>query len=162
MLTDPNLATRIKQFYQGLFSFGRQPSVEDIRLLSVGRQFRLDEDVWFVLGRDERENNRLEDMRVPGDWLIRMTVRPGPLGLLRHAAETVAGREQEAAIIECLAGMVVRYGKKVVDEPAGRITSYNVCYTKLLRTGLPYQDHGQDGYCREAVAAGRSHRHSSG
>lgn len=119
MLTDPNLATRIKQFYQGLFSFGRQPSVEDIRLLSVGRQFRLDEDVWFVLGRDERENNRLEDMRVPGDWLIRMTVRPGPLGLLRHAAETVAGREQEAAIIECLAGIVVRYGKKVVDEPAG-------------------------------------------
>ena len=119
MLTDPNLAARIKHFYQGLFSFGQQRAVDDIRLLSVGRQFRLNEDVWFILGRDERENNRLEDMRVPGDWLIRMTVRPGPLGLLRHAAETLAGREEEAEIVEHLAGIVVRYGRKVVDGPAG-------------------------------------------
>ena len=119
MLTDPNLAARIKHFYQGLFSFGQQRAVDDIRLLSVGRQFRLNEDVWFILGRDERENNRLEDMRVPGDWLIRMTVRPGPLGLLRHAAETLAGREEEAEIVERLAGIVVRYGRKVVDGPAG-------------------------------------------
>ncbi len=119
MLTDPNLAARIKHFYQGLFSFGQQRAVDDIRLLSIGRQFRLNEDVWFILGRDERENNRLEAMRGHGDWLIRMTVRPGPLGLLRHAAETVAGGEQEASIIDCLAGIVVRYGKKVVDEPAG-------------------------------------------
>jgi len=119
MLTDPNLAARIKHFYQGLFSFGRQRAVEDIRLLSVGRQFRLDKDIWFVLGRDERENERLEAQRLPGDWLIRMTVRPGPLGLLRHAAETVAGREEESEIVERLAGIVVRYGKKAVDGPAG-------------------------------------------
>ncbi|MDD2465139.1 MAG: thiamine biosynthesis protein [Desulfobulbus sp.] len=118
MLTDPNLAVRIKHFYQGLFSFGQQRAVEDIRLLSVGRHFKLDEDIWFILGRDERENNRLEALRAPGDWLIRMTIRPGPLGLLRHASETVSGREGESALVDCLAGIVVRYGKKVVDEPA--------------------------------------------
>jgi len=119
MLTDPNLAARIKHFYQGLFSFGQQRAVDDIRLLSIGRQFKLAENVWFILGRDERENDRLEAMRAPGDWLIRMTLRPGPLGLLRHGAETVAGREQEAPMIDCLAGIVVRYGKKVPDGPAG-------------------------------------------
>jgi tRNA U34 2-thiouridine synthase MnmA/TrmU len=118
MLTDPNLATRIKHFYQGLFTFGEQRTVDDIRLLSVGRQFKLDADVWFILGRDERENNRLEALRGPGDWLIRMTIRPGPMGLLRHAGETVAGSVKERAIIDRLAGIVVRYGKKVVDEPA--------------------------------------------
>lgn len=119
MLTDPNLAARIKHFYQGLFSFGRQRAVDDILLLSVGRHFKLDEKTWFILGRDERENDRLEAMRAPGDWLIRMDTRPGPLGLLRHASETVAGGEQEASLLARLAGIVVRYGKKVVDEPAG-------------------------------------------
>ncbi|MGD9947583.1 MAG: thiamine biosynthesis protein [Desulfobulbus sp.] len=119
MLTDPNLAARIKHFYQGLFSFGNQRVVEDIRLLSVGRHFTLDADVWFILGRDERENNRLEAMRAPGDWLIRMTIRPGPLGLLRHAAETVDGCEKETELLDRLAGIVVRYGKKVVNESAG-------------------------------------------
>ena len=113
MLTDPNLAARIKYFYQGLFSFGELRAVEDIRLLSIGRHFKVDEDVWFILGRDERENLRLEELRQPGDWLIRMTVRPGPLGLLRHAGETVANSPWEREIVDRLAGIVVRYGKKV-------------------------------------------------
>jgi hypothetical protein len=118
MLTDPNLAARIKHFYQGLFSFGRQRAVDDIRLLSIGRHFKPEGDVWFILGRDERENDRLEALRRPGDWLVRMTTRPGPLGLLRHAEETVASSLKEGEIVERLAGIVVRYGKKVVDGPA--------------------------------------------
>lgn len=113
MLTDVNLATRIRHFYQGLFSFGEQRAVEDIRLLSVGRHFKVDTDVWFIIGRDERENNRLEGLRGPGDWLIRMSVRPGPLGLLRHAQEILAGSPREREIVDRLAGIIVRYGKKV-------------------------------------------------
>jgi len=113
MLTDPNLAARIKHFYHGLFSFGERRAVDDVRLLTVGRQFKLDDDTWFILGRDERENERLEAMRGPDDWLIRMTSRPGPLGLLRHARQTVAGSNREAAVIRQLAGLVVRFGKKM-------------------------------------------------
>lgn len=116
MLTDPNLAARIKHFYQGLFSFGEQRAVEDVRLLAVGRHFRLDEDTWCILGRDERENNRLTSFRGPDDWLVRMTSRPGPLGLVRHARLTVAGSPEEADVIRRLAGLVVRYGKK---DPSG-------------------------------------------
>ncbi|WP_448873992.1 thiamine biosynthesis protein [Desulfobulbus propionicus] len=118
MLTDANLAPRIKHFYEGLFSFGQQGVVDDIRLLSIGRHFKLDENVWFILGRDERENNRLMALRGPGDWLIRMSTRPGPLGLLRHAGETMAGSAREGEVLDYLAGIVVRYGKKVVNEPA--------------------------------------------
>lgn len=113
MLTDPNLAVRIKHFYNGLFSFGEQRAVGDLCLLAVGRQFKLDDDTWFILGRDERENERLEALRGPEDWLVRMTLRPGPLGLLRHARETVAGSSREAALVRQLAGLVVRFGKKV-------------------------------------------------
>jgi tRNA-uridine 2-sulfurtransferase len=116
MLTDPNLAARIKHFYHGLFSFGEQRAAADLHLLAIGRQFKLDDDTWFILGRDERENGRLESLRGPDDWLLRMTTRPGPLGLLRHARHKVAGTEREAAIVRQLAGLVIRFGKKVEGE----------------------------------------------
>lgn len=114
MLTDPNLAVRIRQFYQGLFSFGRQHrAVDDVRLLSIGRQFNLGNDRWFILGRDERENTLLEALRAPDDWMVRMRVRPGPLGLLRHGQAVMAGAVDQEDFVGRLAGMVVRYGRKI-------------------------------------------------
>ena len=114
MLTDLNLAPRIKQYYNGLFSF-REPqwAVDDIRLLVIGRQFKLDDEVWFIVGRNEQENRQLEALRRPDDWLLWMTVRPGPLGLLRYARQKVAGSEREEEILRRLGGIVVRYGKKI-------------------------------------------------
>jgi tRNA-uridine 2-sulfurtransferase len=112
MLTDPNLASRIRHFYNGLFSFGEQHAVTDLRLLAVGRQFKLDDHTWFILGRNERENLQLETLRGPDDWLLRMTTRPGPLGLLRCGRQQEAGSNQEATIVRQLAGLVIRYGKK--------------------------------------------------
>ncbi|WP_310600974.1 thiamine biosynthesis protein [Desulfobulbus sp.] len=118
LLTDPNLAARIKHFYQGLFSFGGQRAVDDIRMLTVGRQFKLDDDTWLILGRSERENARLLAMRGPDDWLLRMTTRPGPLGLLRHARSALAGTDREEAAIRRAAGLVVRYGRKEEGGPS--------------------------------------------
>jgi hypothetical protein len=111
MLTDPNLAGRIRLFYDGLFSFAAQRCVNDVRLLSLGRQFRLDADTWFIMGRDEKENIRLEHLRGPDDWLIRMATRPGPLGLLRYAGR----HEQSVERIRALAGLVICHGKKDAD-----------------------------------------------
>ncbi len=113
MLTDPNLAARIKHFYQGLFSFGDRRAVEDIRLLAIGRHFRIDDDVWLIMGRSERENERLLALRGPDDWLLHMVSRPGPLGLVRRGRETVAGSIREEESVRRMAGLVVRYGKKV-------------------------------------------------
>lgn len=113
MLTDPNLASRIRHFYQGLFGFGEQRAVADIRLLTLGRQFKLDGDIWCILGRDERENIRLESLRGSDDWLVSMTSRPGPLALVRYGCLTVGNSRQEAEVIRLVAGLVVRYGKKV-------------------------------------------------
>ncbi|NLX19691.1 MAG: thiamine biosynthesis protein [Desulfobulbus sp.] len=115
MLTDPNLAIRFKQYYKGFFPCGKTRSVEDIRLLTFGRQFKPDEDIWFILGRDERENNRLASLRGPDDWLVNMTSRPGPLGLVRHAQKTLARSAAKKELISRLAGLVVRFGKKGRD-----------------------------------------------
>ena len=113
MLTDPNLAARIKHFYQGLFSFGDRRAVEDIRLLAIGRHFRIDGDVWLIMGRNEHENERLLTLRSSDDWLLHMVSRPGPLGLARRAAQTVNGLAREEEMVRRMAGLVVRYGKKI-------------------------------------------------
>ncbi|MCL2790574.1 MAG: thiamine biosynthesis protein [Desulfobulbus sp.] len=127
LLTDPNLAARIKHFYQGFFSFDGQRAVDDVRLLTIGRQFRLDDGIWLILGRDEQENARLLTMRgLLDDWLLHMPTRPGPLGLLRHARNKVAGTNREAVIIRRAAGLVVRFGKK----EQGGITAAEVLIDK--------------------------------
>ena len=122
LLTDANLAVRIQHFYQGFFSPGGQRSVDDVRLLTIGRQFRLDGGIWFILGRNEQENDRLLTMRGPDDWLFSMISRPGPLGLLRHARSTVAGTGRETDVIRQAAGLVVRFGKK----EDGKVTAAEV------------------------------------
>ncbi len=114
MLTDPNLATRIRQYVKdGYNGKNEAQAVDDVRLLVMGRQFCLHGDIWFVIGRDEQENNQLETMRQPGDWLLRMTRRPGPLGLLRQGETLLADAAREKKILPLLAGIIIRYGKKI-------------------------------------------------
>ncbi len=113
VLTDPNLALRIERFYGGLFATSRdQFQVNDIKLLLVGRQFRLPGGHWLILGRNEQENDILVDLSGPGDWLLLMPERPGPTALLRRAAEMVAGTAEERETVSLAAGLVVRYGRK--------------------------------------------------
>ena len=113
ILTDPNLAARIEHYYQGRINLAAADlQVNDIRLLLVGRQFRLPDGSWFVLGRDEKENSRIEDLAGGADWLFHMPERPGPTGLLRRAGIRVAGSASEQDVIRACAGLVVRYGRK--------------------------------------------------
>lgn len=113
VLTDVNLAARIERFYHGLFAIGRSDiQVSDIKLLLVGRQFRLPGGHWLILGRNEQENDRLGELADSDDWLLHMPKRPGPTGLLRRAAQTIAGTEEEADILAAVSGLIVRYGRK--------------------------------------------------
>jgi hypothetical protein len=113
VLTDPNLASRIERFYDGLFAIGSSDiRVNDIKLLLVGRQFRLPGGHWLILGRNEQENDRLEKLCDPEDWLLYMPERPGPTALLRRAAKTVAGTSHEQELIAYVTGLIVRYGRK--------------------------------------------------
>lgn len=114
VLTDPNLASRIERFYAGLFSIDRdQFQVNDIKLLLVGRHFCLPGGHWLVLGRNEQENDRLERLRNPDDWLLFMPQRPGPTALLRRAGSLEGEAKAEQEILRLITGLVVRYGKKI-------------------------------------------------
>ena len=104
VLTEREQAKRIAWYY------ARYPQVRlnDIRLLLFGRHFHLPHGGWFVLGRDEAENRRLEALHDPGDFLVHMPERPGPMGVLHGAVHP----DDLAAA----AGLVVRFGKKISDE----------------------------------------------
>ena len=110
ILTDSNLGARIEKFYQGhLQARTSEFLANDIRLLLVGRQFRLPGGHWFVLGRDQAENDKILSLTEKGDAVIQMCERPGPTGLLRRVNTTPATNE---TFLQA-AGLVVRYGRKV-------------------------------------------------
>lgn len=123
VLTDKNLAARIKIFYNGLFSFGPEGfTAHDVNLLLLGRQFRFEDGSWFVLGRNEAENDQLTAMQQEGDWLLHMPERPGPMGILRRASIRIGKGEQDQKSLHLAAGLVVRFGKKPSQSPfAGEV-----------------------------------------
>ncbi len=103
VLTEPDQAKRIAWYY----SQYPQVRLNDIRLLLFGRHFQLPQGGWLVLGRDEAENVRLEALHDPGDFLVHMPERSGPMGVLH------SGSPDDFA---AAAGLVVRFGKKMVGE----------------------------------------------
>jgi tRNA U34 2-thiouridine synthase MnmA/TrmU len=118
-LADPILSRRIQNFYDDNFVVkSADMTVKDILLLLVGRQFLLPGGGWLMLGRDERDNDKLSDLAEPGDALMRMEERSGPTALLRRAGSFYQNDEELRKDLLYAAGMVVRYGKKVKDGPA--------------------------------------------
>lgn len=116
VLTDPNLAARIERFYKGHFAIQQRDfTVGDIQLLLVGRHFRLTDGSWFVLGRDQGENERISALRRPGDILFFMPERPGPTGLLRASKESAQVDNITDKVKKC-SGLVVRFGRKMDGE----------------------------------------------
>lgn len=107
VLTEAVQARRIARY----FAEHREILASDIRLLLVGRQYRLPGGGWLALGRDQGENERIAALHEDRGVLLRMEERPGPVAILRYAS---GGDDLAAA-----AGLVVRYGKKVKEGPAG-------------------------------------------
>jgi len=107
VLTDPILSKRIRSHFHS------HPvvTVNEVLLLQVGRQFRLGDQAWFILGRNEEENNKLEGLKGEGDLFLKMDEIPGPLGVLRGKGNR--DRIRQAAAI------LVRYSKAKTQEAAG-------------------------------------------
>ena len=100
ILADPILSARIQEYYKK----NKRIVPADILLLLVGRQFRLPGGGWLVLGRDEKQNEKIEKLRQPGDWLLQPSIIPGPTAILRHS--------KNFADVETAAALVARFAKK--------------------------------------------------
>jgi len=124
ILADPILSRRVSHLYSddSLLS-PAEITTGDVRLLLIGRQFALPGGGWLVLGRDERDNDRLEELAGEDDALVWMEQRPGPTALLRRAATWYADDKVLAEDLELAARLVVRYGRKIDGKrPPGEVT----------------------------------------
>jgi len=99
-------------------------------LLMVGRQFRLPSGGWLVVGRDEKQNAKIELLRQPGDWLLQPSVIPGPSAILRHSMAT--------AELDTAASIVTRFAKKsaLVDGTAIIIAERNNTFREIEASAL--------------------------
>jgi tRNA-uridine 2-sulfurtransferase len=79
LLTDKNFSEKLRD----LFEDQRAVNSDDIRLLTVGRHFRIDRGVKIVLGRDNKENTMLMSLAQNGYHLFTPHGFPGPVALLQ-------------------------------------------------------------------------------
>jgi len=120
ILADPILSRRISMVYDGSFVVTQETmDVVDILLMLIGRQFLLPGGGWLILGRDEKENDRLEELREPGDITVCIEERPGPVSLLRRAADLYDDEASRGADLDHAMGLVARYAKKTDGKPVG-------------------------------------------
>ena len=98
-------------------------AVPDIRVLLIGRQFILPGGGWLIVGRDEKDNIRLEKLAQAEDAVLLMEDWPGPLAVLKKAGSQYPDQEKLARDIELAASLVVRYAKKLPKNMAtGEVT----------------------------------------
>ncbi|NCC50705.1 MAG: hypothetical protein EOM20_05755 [Spartobacteria bacterium] len=81
-LRDPVFRGRVLD----LLAHGALAGSNHLRLLHIGRHFRLDRDIKLVLGRNEQENMEIEGSAELYDLLLRLRDRRGPTGLLPYTA----------------------------------------------------------------------------
>jgi len=78
LLADPGFTRRMKDLmeYNGL-------NLEDIKLLKLGRHFRLSKEAKLIVGRNEQENNELAALRQAGDIYSYPVEDKGPIAVGR-------------------------------------------------------------------------------
>lgn len=108
LLTDPSYSRKLKD----LFDHKPAATANDILLVRVGRHFRLGLDGLLIVGRNEQENPRIQELAQPGDILLEADEHVGPLSLFRGPAD--ADHLRQAGEI------TARYGKGK-DQPSVRI-----------------------------------------
>lgn len=96
LLTYKEFASKVKD----LFEHRRNIKVRDILLLKIGRHFRFNKDK-IIVGRNEEENKRLQDLKDGGDYFFEVPDCGSPITLLQGP------KIKEA--IEIAAALTVRY-----------------------------------------------------
>ncbi len=99
LLTDYHFTCRLKDLYR----FQSSISLNDARLLRVGRHLRINERCKIIVGRNKEENEKLEKLIQPGDHLFRSIEYKGPL--------VVAKGEIENGAMETISAITAHYSK---------------------------------------------------
>jgi hypothetical protein len=114
ILTDPIQGRRLRKAYDGALPFAAATmAADDFILLQMGRQFILPGGGWLILGRDEGENNRIEQLARLDDAFLYPDDRPGPAALLRRALACYDDAARRDDDLRWAVGLIARYAKKM-------------------------------------------------
>jgi len=98
LLTDPGFSRRLRD----LLSHEKDFSLDDVQILKLGRHFRVSAENKLVLGRSQKENERLSHFANEDYFIFEPVDTPGPTGILK----TNRGSRQ---LLELSAGIIARY-----------------------------------------------------
>jgi len=107
LLTDPHFAGRMRD----LLDNDEKAGVKDARLLRLGRHFRLSEELKLIVGRDKDENEKLERMATPEDFIFYPAEVRGPLAVAKGKLSRDA--------LPLIGGITARYCEKKNGENLG-------------------------------------------
>ena len=132
LLTDGNFSAKLRD----LFTDKQEVNSHDVRLLTVGRHYRMEAGVKIVIGRDNRENQVLISLAPHGYHLFTPHGFPGPVAVL-NGSPTQDIKQTIGRLIITYSKQVpgriyqIRYGDEVFDpgEPLPITT------TRLRRVG---------------------------
>ena len=122
LLTDYHFVKRLKDLYR----FQNPISLNDARLLRVGRHLRINDRCKIIVGRNKEENEKLEKLAQPGDHVFRSTEYKGPL--------VVAKGKIENGAMETISAITAHYSK------APKLTKIPVEVCKYPDYKLPSQE----------------------
>ena len=92
LLTDPNFSQRLRD----LLIRVKSPSSSDLALLKLGRHF-WQKDILIVVGRNEKENEEIQELSQKGDVVVELKDIPGPTTLVRSWQEKIGKTNTEKA-----------------------------------------------------------------
>lgn len=127
LLTDKNFSEKLRD----LFADKQAVNPCDIRMLTVGRHYRLEAGVKIVLGRDNAENNLLVSLAPHGYHLFTPVDFPGPVALLN-------GKPTQD-IKQTIGRLIITYSKHVPGRP------YRIQYgNEIFDPGEPLPIHSSN------------------
>ncbi len=115
LLTESNFAQRLRQMLQIL----SEPSPLEMQILRLGRHFYIADGILLVVGRNRSENERMVNIALDSDLLLKVADRPGPLAIVRCMNNELGKDELEYA-----ASIVARYSD-AKQEPQASIKVFS-------------------------------------
>jgi tRNA U34 2-thiouridine synthase MnmA/TrmU len=108
ILTEQVFSKRLKE----LFAVCKKPTKDDFEILRIGRHFWLDKKIKAVAGRNQEENQKIENFKKPKDFLLLLANYPGPTILIRNYSQ----KKISKAIIQKAKILLLKYSPKAKSQ----------------------------------------------
>ncbi len=128
LLTETEFSHRLKDYFQ----YNKENNLNEIKLLKIGRHFRINDDSKLIVARDEKENYKLTHFKSLGTFFE--PISKGPSALL-------ISKNQDIPMLEHAGKIIARYckGENIIINYQNKDTNGNI-------TVIPFPKEEVDKY----------------